>query len=259
MAAGTDPERPTGRQVIEPTRIFRAVAKPDGEGGPPVDGWMEDLDLFRPLVSGTPPRAYDLGDADTEEFDLGLRTATEASASAAPDGSAGSTDSSAAHAAPAAPPFWRRSRPAALAAAGAVGAGLALALVLLVPGADGSTAAQPDPGSGTPSGRTSAPAAPTASAAAPSGDGQGGQGEGQGAVLSLGDSGPEVSELQSRLLRIPDVYAGGSVNGQYDQSLASAVARFQLWYGIRGDEDGVYGDDTRRDLESRTRDLESRT
>ncbi|MDW6057689.1 peptidoglycan-binding domain-containing protein [Streptomyces sp. FXJ1.4098] len=78
-------------------------------------------------------------------------------------------------------------------------------------------------------------------------------------MLSLGDSGPEVSELQSRLLRIPDVYAGGSVNGQYDQSLASAVARFQLWYGIRGDEDGVYGDDTRRDLESRTRDLESRT
>jgi hypothetical protein len=30
------------------------------------------------------------------------------------------------------------------------------------------------------------------------------------------------------------------------------VARFQLWYGIRGDESGVYGDDTRRDLESRT-------
>ncbi|MGW0584270.1 peptidoglycan-binding protein, partial [Streptomyces sp. NPDC002920] len=27
---------------------------------------------------------------------------------------------------------------------------------------------------------------------------------------------------------------------------------FQLWYGIRGDEDGVYGDDTRQALESRT-------
>ncbi|MEU5026097.1 peptidoglycan-binding domain-containing protein [Streptomyces milbemycinicus] len=252
MAAGTDPEQPTGRQVIEPTRIFRAVTKPDREGDPPADGWMEDLDLFRPLVEGTPPRAYDLGDADTEEFELGLRTATEPPSSAAPADSTGSAGSSAAHAAPAAPPFWRRSRPAALAAAGAVGAGLALTLVLLIPGADGSTAAQPDPGSGTPSGRTSAPAAPTASAAPPSGDGQGGQGEGQDAVLSLGDSGPEVSELQSRLLRIPDVYTGGSVNGQYDQSLASAVARFQLWYGIRGDEDGVYGDDTRRDLESRT-------
>jgi hypothetical protein len=34
--------------------------------------------------------------------------------------------------------------------------------------------------------------------------------------------------------------------------LRAAVARFQLWYGIRGDESGVYGNDTRRDLESRT-------
>lgn len=34
--------------------------------------------------------------------------------------------------------------------------------------------------------------------------------------------------------------------------LRDAVARFQLWYGIRGDETGVYGNDTRKDLESRT-------
>ncbi|MDX3232170.1 peptidoglycan-binding domain-containing protein [Streptomyces sp. ME19-01-6] len=239
MAAGTDPEQPTGRQVIEPTRIFRAVVKPDRKDGPPADAWMEDLDLFRPLVAMPPPRAYDIADADTEEFEPGLGAAAEPPTSAAEP------------AAPAASPLWRRSRPAALAAAGAVGAALALALVLLLPGADGSTAAQPDPGSGTPTGGTSAPAsptAPTASATPPGGEGR----EGQGAVLSLGDSGPEVSELQSRLLRIPDVYAGGSVNGRYDQSLASAVARFQLWYGIRGDEDGVYGDATRRDLESRT-------
>ncbi|MES4908405.1 MULTISPECIES: peptidoglycan-binding domain-containing protein [unclassified Streptomyces] len=251
MAAGTDPEQPTGRQVIEPTRIFRALAKPDGEGDPPVDGWMEDLDLFRPLVATPPPRAYDLADADTEEFEPGLRTAPEppdSTPSADPPGS------SATRAASASSPLWRRSRPAALAAAGAVGAALTLALVLLLPGADGSTAAQPDPQGGSPSGGTSAPATtaapttPTPSAAPTGGGGQ----EGGGAVLSLGDSGPEVSELQSRLLRIPDVYTGGAVNGEYDQSLASAVARFQLWYGIRGDEDGVYGDATRRDLESRT-------
>ncbi|MEU7550306.1 peptidoglycan-binding domain-containing protein, partial [Streptomyces sparsogenes] len=104
------------------------------------------------------------------------------------------------------------------------------------------------PGGGAPPGRTSAPAPPTASTA-PGGADAAGEG---GAVLSLGDSGPEVSELQSRLLRIPDVYTGGAVNGRYDRTLASAVARFQLWYGIRGDEDGVYGDATRRDLESRT-------
>jgi peptidoglycan hydrolase-like protein with peptidoglycan-binding domain len=61
-----------------------------------------------------------------------------------------------------------------------------------------------------------------------------------------------VSELQRRLLRIPDVYRDGATDGRYDAVLRAAVARFQLWYGIRGDESGVYGDDTRRDLESRT-------
>ncbi|MYV43106.1 peptidoglycan-binding protein, partial [Streptomyces sp. SID1328] len=64
--------------------------------------------------------------------------------------------------------------------------------------------------------------------------------------------GPEVTELRRRLLRIPDVFRDGSATGPYDAPLTEAVARFQLWYGIRGDETGVYGDDTRRDLESRT-------
>ncbi|MFF7188381.1 peptidoglycan-binding protein [Streptomyces sp. NPDC008222] len=71
-------------------------------------------------------------------------------------------------------------------------------------------------------------------------------------TLREGDSGPEVTELQQRLLRIPDVYKNGSTDGRYDAILTAAVARFQLWYGIRGDETGVYGNDTRRDLESRT-------
>jgi hypothetical protein len=71
-------------------------------------------------------------------------------------------------------------------------------------------------------------------------------------TLREGDSGPQVTELQKRLLRIPDVYDNGSTDGRYDAALAAAVARFQLWYGIRGDETGVYGNDTRRDLESRT-------
>ncbi|MCX5240217.1 peptidoglycan-binding protein [Streptomyces prunicolor] len=71
-------------------------------------------------------------------------------------------------------------------------------------------------------------------------------------TLREGDSGAEVKELEQRLLRIPDVYENGSTSGQYDTTLTAAVARFQLWYGIRGDENGVYGDDTRKDLESRT-------
>ncbi|MDX3073748.1 peptidoglycan-binding domain-containing protein [Streptomyces sp. MI02-7b] len=71
-------------------------------------------------------------------------------------------------------------------------------------------------------------------------------------VLREGDSGPAVSDLQSRLLRIPDVYTGGAVDGRFDRRLTAAVARFQVWYGIRGDESGEYGDVTRHDLESRT-------
>ncbi|MFP8904608.1 peptidoglycan-binding domain-containing protein [Streptomyces atacamensis] len=71
-------------------------------------------------------------------------------------------------------------------------------------------------------------------------------------VLREGDSGPEVAELQRRLRQIQDVYPGGDVDGRYDAEVAEAVARYQQWYGIRGDEEGVYGDDTRRDLEART-------
>lgn len=61
-----------------------------------------------------------------------------------------------------------------------------------------------------------------------------------------------MTELQQRLLDIPDVYADGTTSGTYDPTLTAAVARFQLWYGIRGDETGVYGNDTRAALESRT-------
>ncbi|MEU6366933.1 peptidoglycan-binding domain-containing protein [Streptomyces sp. NPDC046931] len=71
-------------------------------------------------------------------------------------------------------------------------------------------------------------------------------------TLREGDHGPEVTQLQERLLRVPDVYRNGTTDGRYDATLAAAVARFQLWYGISGDETGVYGNDTRRSLESRT-------
>ncbi|WP_369251590.1 peptidoglycan-binding protein [Streptomyces sp. R41] len=71
-------------------------------------------------------------------------------------------------------------------------------------------------------------------------------------TLREGDTGPQVTELQERLLRIPNVYDNGTTSGTYDATLTAAVARFQLWYGIRGDESGVYGNDTRAALESRT-------
>jgi hypothetical protein len=123
-------------------------------------------------------------------------------------------------------------------AAALVGFGAAL----VVPGIGGPAAAQ----------RADTPAAPPATGAASSPvDASGTDPDGAG-TLREGDSGPAVSELQRRLLRIPDVYRDGATDGRYDAVLRAAVARFQLWYGIRGDESGVYGDDTRRDLESRT-------
>ncbi|MFF7791086.1 peptidoglycan-binding protein [Streptomyces sp. NPDC007991] len=113
---------------------------------------------------------------------------------------------------------------------------------LLLPGENTEDEAAPAP---RPTASASAPAptpTPTPPAADPDGPG----------TLREGAAGPEVTELQERLLRIPDVYRDGSTDGRYDPTLTAAVARFQLWYGIRGDETGVYGDDTRLALESRT-------
>ncbi|MDR6975841.1 hypothetical protein J2X68_002529 [Streptomyces sp. 3330] len=112
------------------------------------------------------------------------------------------------------------------------------ACALLLPGRGGEAAAQTPP----PAAAAPTPAATATGSADPDGAG----------TLREGDSGAEVADLQQRLLRIPNVYDDGPTDGRYGTVLTEAVARFQLWYGIRGDESGVYGDDTRRDLESRT-------
>ncbi|WP_369243740.1 peptidoglycan-binding protein [Streptomyces sp. R41] len=72
-------------------------------------------------------------------------------------------------------------------------------------------------------------------------------------VLRQGDSGHGVYELQVRLLQVPNIYDGGAIDGRYDEEVRQAVARFQKWYGIRGDETGVYGDNTRHALMLRTK------
>ncbi|MFD8717277.1 peptidoglycan-binding protein [Streptomyces sp. NPDC059629] len=134
------------------------------------------------------------------------------------------------------PGLRRAAAAVAVAAAALVGFGCAL----LLPGREGTAeAAQASP-SATTAPATTAPAA--SGSADPDGAG----------TLRQGDSGPQVVELEQRLLRIPDVYRDGSTSGTYDATLAAAVERFQIWYGISGDERGVYGDDTRKSLESRT-------
>ncbi|MGW4819027.1 peptidoglycan-binding protein [Streptomyces sp. NPDC004227] len=139
----------------------------------------------------------------------------------------------------------RSLRGAAVAVAVAAAALLGFGCALLLPArgeAAGAAAAPPRPSASAGATPTQA-ATPTATPSAdPDGPG----------TLREGDSGPDVTELQERLLRVPDVYRDGSTGGRYDGELRAAVARFQLWYGISGDETGVYGDDTRRALESRT-------
>ncbi|MEU0005762.1 peptidoglycan-binding domain-containing protein [Streptomyces sp. NPDC006314] len=72
-------------------------------------------------------------------------------------------------------------------------------------------------------------------------------------VLRQGDSGHGVYELQVRLLQIPGIYDGGPIDGRYDAEVRAAVTLFQHRFGIRGDEGGVYGDNTRYALMLRTR------
>ncbi|MFJ9539617.1 peptidoglycan-binding protein [Streptomyces sp. NPDC101225] len=132
-------------------------------------------------------------------------------------------------------------RRAAIAVAVSAAALVGFGSALLLPGR-GDHAAGHTP-------RPTASAEPTATASAAATGASDPDGPG---TLREGDSGPGVSDLQQRLLRVPDIYPGGSTSGSYDATLKAAVARFQLWYGISGDETGVYGDDTRRALESRT-------
>ncbi|MFD7137098.1 peptidoglycan-binding protein [Streptomyces sp. NPDC059894] len=141
------------------------------------------------------------------------------------------------------PPGRRGARPhrAAVASAVVLAAALAgFACALLLPDRDSGATARTLPAT-VPAPATT-PAGGPAATSDPDGPG----------TLREGDTGPEVTDLQQRLRRIPDVYDDGPTDGRYGTVLTEAVARFQLWYGVRGDETGVYGDDTRRDLESRT-------
>ncbi|MFJ7236246.1 peptidoglycan-binding protein [Streptomyces olivaceus] len=74
-----------------------------------------------------------------------------------------------------------------------------------------------------------------------------------GPELRRGDQGPEVVELQQRLAKA-GVYAGDH-DGRYDRRVEESVRTFQWWRGIRSDESGVYGRETRQRLESETADL----
>ncbi|MFG2321568.1 peptidoglycan-binding protein [Streptomyces sp. NPDC048568] len=72
-----------------------------------------------------------------------------------------------------------------------------------------------------------------------------------GNPLRRGDRGPEVVELQQRLAQLY-LYTG-DIDGNYNHRVEDSVRTYQWARGIRSDDLGVYGPDTRRQLESETR------
>ncbi|MFJ4006040.1 peptidoglycan-binding protein [Streptomyces sp. NPDC090023] len=231
MPTPPDPEHPRPDRVVEPIRVLRAR---------PTDALAELMRELMPEPGAgmrkEPPTAPP-ADADTEELPPVPPDDTRSGPATGPR----SGPPQPTRTGPGAPPGSAHRR-------WAVGLGLAAATLvgfggaLLLPGREEATARPAPPLAQATAATTTAPATTAPSATDPDGPG----------TLRQGDSGPEVTDLRRRLLRIPDVFHEGAATGAYDPQLTAAVARFQLWYGIRGDETGVYGDDTRRALESRT-------
>ncbi|MEV5881360.1 peptidoglycan-binding domain-containing protein [Streptomyces sp. NPDC052020] len=127
------------------------------------------------------------------------------------------------------------------------------------PSADGSPSASPTPAptpssaSPTPS-RSPSPTAspttarPTATARQPGDDDR--EDGHESSVLRRGDRGPQVADLQTRLRKVY-LYTG-EVDGVFDQRVEDALRNFQWSRGIRSDELGVYGPETRQRLEAET-------
>ncbi|WP_413799008.1 peptidoglycan-binding domain-containing protein [Streptomyces iranensis] len=128
------------------------------------------------------------------------------------------------------------------------------------PSASGSARTNAAPSEGGPSGsaRPSASASATGPATKPGPSASGGPTSAPSdtpeppgpPVLREGDSGAEVVELQKRLTQLLQYI--GVADGKYDGGLRRIVSSYQDQHDIAGDPDGVYGEDTRRDLESRT-------
>ncbi|WP_037955675.1 peptidoglycan-binding domain-containing protein [Streptomyces sulphureus] len=70
--------------------------------------------------------------------------------------------------------------------------------------------------------------------------------------LSVGDTGPEVVDLQRRLKQVGKLDADAPEDGTYSTQVQEAVLRYQVENRIEGDRWGDYGPATKRSLESRT-------
>ncbi|MFC9128445.1 peptidoglycan-binding protein [Streptomyces sp. NPDC057099] len=109
------------------------------------------------------------------------------------------------------------------------------------------TSASPSPS------QTASPSAPETSASASSSGKKppdNSRQDGNPSVLRLGDRGPEVTELQSRLRQL--FLYDDDTDGTFDDRLQDAVRNYQYSRGIQADDLGVYDRDTRTKLESET-------
>ncbi|MGW2381023.1 peptidoglycan-binding protein [Streptomyces sp. NPDC001658] len=109
-------------------------------------------------------------------------------------------------------------------------------------GPTSTSTATPSASAAPPEGSTSP--TPTATTAGPSGSAR------PAPVLGLGDTGPEVTELQLRLSQV-GLY-GGASDGVYDRQVENSVRSYQLTRLVGGDQPGVYGAATRASLEAET-------
>jgi peptidoglycan hydrolase-like protein with peptidoglycan-binding domain len=64
-------------------------------------------------------------------------------------------------------------------------------------------------------------------------------------------SGPQVGAAPAAVADGRRLYAGDD-DGVYDSGVRDAVATFQRWRAVTGDPVGVYGANSRRQLESET-------
>ncbi|MEV0919157.1 peptidoglycan-binding domain-containing protein [Streptomyces sp. NPDC049967] len=131
----------------------------------------------------------------------------------------------------------------------------------------GASASASASGSGSPSASASASASASTGASAPAaasspasaGDAADNGGSepaappalsAEGGTLRRGDHGPEVAELQRRLQEIGLFMS--TADADYTDRVEDAVHRYQRYMYIQGDDDGVYGPNTRRALEAIT-------
>ncbi|MFF5962987.1 peptidoglycan-binding protein [Streptomyces collinus] len=124
------------------------------------------------------------------------------------------------------------------------------------PSRTASPSASPSPSapsaSASPSQSPSPSASPSASATGPGQAPPDNSRQSKGpAVLRLGDSGPEVTELQLRLRQL--YLYDDDTDGSFDDRLEEAVRTYQWSRGIQVDDLGVYDRETRAKLESETR------